>query len=88
MSVSPYEKVTPQKIIKAIEEGTFPNVIEFMIKQYGDYRARVAVEEIREGLKISLDKEIEDTLDRLGKAIDELYEKTLEGIREAKNGEG
>jgi hypothetical protein len=78
----PYEKITPKDIVKAMEdENIQSNVIEYMIRQYGDRRAREALEEIRKGLGISLDEEIENTLNRLTRAIDTLYEITIQGIR-------
>jgi hypothetical protein len=83
----PFEKSVPQtpsEIFRAIDNRSVNRqAAESLIKRYGDHRVREALADLQENIGIELDKEIGQRIARIGRLIDEFYEKALE-IRPSK----
>jgi len=78
---------SPQEILQAIEQKimTRPEIIK-AIERYGDRRAMEAREEVAKQLGVPLKQEIDESLSRVTKMIDELFEKTILAMNDIKKG--
>jgi len=81
------ELKTPQEILQAIEQKILsrPGIIK-AIERYGDRRAMEAREEVIKQMGIPLKEEIDESLSRVSKMIDELFEKIILAMNDIKKG--
>jgi hypothetical protein len=84
----PFELKTPEDIIRGIEQKilTRPQIIK-AIEHYGNIRAREAREDFMKQIGFPLKQEIVESISRMNKMIDELFEKTILAVNELKKGE-
>jgi hypothetical protein len=82
MNEMPFEKDcprTPEEIFRAIDNQSVNKIVgESLIRQYGDHRAREALEDLQKEMGIELSEEVGQRINRLGKLIDDFYEKMVE----------
>jgi len=83
----PIELRTPEEIVQGIEQKMLARAeIKMAIEHYGDRRAMEAREEIIKQMGIPLKEEIEESLSRVSKMIDELFERTIFTASDTKKG--
>jgi hypothetical protein len=74
---------TPEEIFRVIDNQSVSRIEGIsLIERYGWQKAKEAVEEFRKGTGVDLGEEMEERIDRISDLINELYEKTVEALRE------
>jgi divalent metal cation (Fe/Co/Zn/Cd) transporter len=74
----PYIIKGAEEVFKVIyNQSVSEDVGKYLIKRYGDQRVMEAMADLQERMGVELSEEVGQRINRIGKLIDELHEKTV-----------